>query len=63
LVVENPTSGAGMSDKFREIYGNELADQVEQLKKKRTGVEVLKPKTKPVEPKQQPNEDERWWDR
>lgn len=55
-----------MTDPFRKLYGDELADQVE----KPSGVEVMRPK-KPAQPAQpdrpatqtadseQPN----WWDR
>lgn len=55
------------SDTFRKLYGDELADQVEKLKKKPAAVEVLKPR-KPAQPdrpatqtadSEQPN----WWDR
>lgn len=56
-----------MTDTFRKLYGDELADQVEKLKKKPAAVEVLKPR-KPAQPdrpatqtadSEQPN----WWDR
>jgi hypothetical protein len=52
-----------MNKRFREMYGDELADLVEKVSKKRSGVEVLKPKPKQSEPEQQPEQDERWWDR
>jgi hypothetical protein len=52
-----------MRDRFREMYGDELADLVEKLKQKRNGVEVLRPKPKPPEPKQQPELEENWWNR
>jgi hypothetical protein len=50
-------------DVFREMYGNELADQVEQLKRKPTGVEVLKPRPKQPEQQAKPATEELWWNR
>lgn len=54
-----------MNEKFRELYGDELAEQVEKLKRKPNGVEVLKPKrpvrTEPEQPKSEPEPN--WWDR
>ena len=54
-----------MNEKFRELYGDELAEQVEKLKRKPNGVEVLKPKrpvrTEPDQPKSEPEPN--WWDR
>lgn len=49
-----------MNEKFRELYGDELAEQVEQLKKKPSGIEVLKPKPK-KQPESEPETN--WWDR
>ena len=54
-------------DTFREMFGDKLADQVELLKRKTCGVEVLKPRPKraadtdsaPVEDTESPY----WWDR
>ena len=50
-------------DPFREMFGDELADQVDELKRKPAGVEVLKPRPKPPAPEPEPEESERWWDR
>lgn len=52
-------------DSFRRMYGDELADQVEQLKRKPRGVEVLPVKPRKPEPKQQEKRDdiENWWDK
>ena len=58
-------------DAFRELFGDELADQVERLKRKGSGVEVLKPKHKPARNAEHksaqtsslPDEQDRWWNR
>jgi len=50
-------------DPFREMFGDELADQVDELKRKPGGVEVLKPRPKPPAPEPKQEESERWWDR
>lgn len=59
-----------MTDPFRKLYGDELADQVEKLKKKPSGVEVMRPKkpaqaAQPDRPATQTADSEQpnWWDR
>lgn len=57
-----------LSKAWREMYGNELADQLEQLANRKLETrEVMRPKRKaPVEPASQVDdgdEQPRWWDR
>lgn len=58
-----------MSDAFRKLYGDDLADQIEQIKRKPRGVEVLKPRRPKPEavpdlPSRQTEDSDnpRWWD-